>query len=395
MRGGMFIAGVIFTLTTSVFAASTINQVESDLSTTQQQQQKLEAEAKTISSNLEELRENVLNKAKELQAKQLELLDTEDELESLESKHDALLKELEKNHEAMSEMISVLVRLSMLPPDALIASPKNPDETIRSMILLQSTVPNLKLQADGLKEKLDALAATTTAIEEKRETITKMTASLEDEKQSLEKIVAGKSKLLRTVESDRLAAAARAKELAKQSADLQDLMGRLAMRSKPDAPITKPSSPSKPSAKIAEKETETQPHRSDFPSFTKARGHILMPVEGKIIKDFGDPTDAGTSRGISILPTKSAQVLAPYDGEIVYAGPFRTYGQLLIIEHSEGYHILLAGFSKTERGVGDTVLAGEPVGLTGVAKGRAVPLYLELRSNGKAIDPKPWLSRKR
>ena len=85
-------------------------------------------------------------------------------------------------------------------------------------------------------------------------------------------------------------------------------------------------------------------------------------------------------------------MVAPYDGQVVYAGPFRGYGQILIIEHGESYHTLLAGIERIDAVEGQWVLAGEPVG-TMERQGTELPkLYLELRHAGQPINPLPWLA---
>ena len=88
----------------------------------------------------------------------------------------------------------------------------------------------------------------------------------------------------------------------------------------------------------------------------------------------------------------AARVVAPYDGQVVYAGQFRGYGQILIIEHGGRYHTLLAGLARIEAVVGQWFLAGEPVGVMGSPEDRNPELYLELRRIGQPINPLPWLA---
>jgi septal ring factor EnvC (AmiA/AmiB activator) len=84
-------------------------------------------------------------------------------------------------------------------------------------------------------------------------------------------------------------------------------------------------------------------------------------------------------------------VVAPWDGRVEFAGPFRGYGQILIIEHGDGYHSLLAGLERIDVAVGQALVAGEPVGVVKSGEGKP-SLYLELRRHGQPIDPLPWLS---
>ena len=117
-----------------------------------------------------------------------------------------------------------------------------------------------------------------------------------------------------------------------------------------------------------------------------------MPARGGLIGLFGEGEGAQKNQGITIETRDDAQVITPYDGEVVYAGPFRGYGQLLIIDHGEGYHTLLAGFSRIDSIQGQWLLAGEPVGVMGRGLTEYKTLYVEFRHDGIAINPLPWLA---
>jgi septal ring factor EnvC (AmiA/AmiB activator) len=130
------------------------------------------------------------------------------------------------------------------------------------------------------------------------------------------------------------------------------------------------------------------------------KGRIQLPVNGVKIRDFGTPDSAGSAeRGLSIATRAGAQVTAPADAWVVYAGPFRSYGQLLILNTGGGYHLLLAGMERISVDLGQFVLAGEPVAAMGtgshiaaiLATGSSQPvLYIEFRKDGAPVDPGPW-----
>ena len=137
-------------------------------------------------------------------------------------------------------------------------------------------------------------------------------------------------------------------------------------------------------------------------SFSKAKGALPYPARGNVIRRFGSKIAVGTAKGISIQSRTGARVIAPFDGRVIFAGNFRTYGNLLIIAHGEGYHSLLAGLGTINTTVGEWVLAGEPVGVmpvTRLASGEATAtggsrrLYLEIRKDGEPINPRPWLHK--
>jgi len=106
---------------------------------------------------------------------------------------------------------------------------------------------------------------------------------------------------------------------------------------------------------------------------------------------FGEKTISGTtSRGIEIKARPGAQVVSPCDGLVVFAGEFRTYGNLVTVSAGDGYQFLLAGLSTIDAKVGQQVSAGELIGTMG---GGAPVLHLELLKDQQAIDPAPWLRK--
>lgn len=131
---------------------------------------------------------------------------------------------------------------------------------------------------------------------------------------------------------------------------------------------------------------------TDGRQFSAGQGHMPFPARGKIVTRYGQNNELGVaSKGLSIITRQGAQVVSPYDGQVAFAGPFRGYGLLLIIEHSEGYHTLLAGMARIDAQVGQRLLAGEPVGIMGQDEAKPT-LYVELRRNGQPVNPLPWLT---
>jgi septal ring factor EnvC (AmiA/AmiB activator) len=183
----------------------------------------------------------------------------------------------------------------------------------------------------------------------------------------------------------------RQQQLAAEAGNLRDLVAR----ADPTGGVAAPPPP-RPADKVAvipppAPSDPAKPGRPPRP-FAQARGALVVPVVGALIGRYGsaDP-QGGVSRGLTFATRPGAEVVAPYDGRVVFAGPFRGYGQILIIGHGDGYHSLLAGLDRIESSVGQWLMAGEPVGTMagGVDKPR---LYLELRHNNQPINPLPWLT---
>jgi len=139
-------------------------------------------------------------------------------------------------------------------------------------------------------------------------------------------------------------------------------------------------------------------------AFASTKGLLALPVNGVKIREFGGSDGAGgVEKGISLATRPAAQVTTPCDGWVVYAGPFRSYGQLLILNAGGGYHVLIAGMERISVNIGQFVLAGEPVATMGttsqvasiLATNASQPvLYIEFRKDGTPIDPGPWWAAK-
>lgn len=133
--------------------------------------------------------------------------------------------------------------------------------------------------------------------------------------------------------------------------------------------------------------------------FSKAKGKLPFPVAGRAVINFGQETALKRrSKGVVFETRANARITSPADGWVVYAGAFRSYGQVLIVNAGDGYHVLMAGMARIDAQLGQFVLASEPVGSMGSATsggGRASKpvLYVEFRNKGKPVDPSPWWSK--
>jgi septal ring factor EnvC (AmiA/AmiB activator) len=273
-----------------------------------------------------------------------------------------------------------LERLAVLPPEAVIAQPMPPSDLVRGAVLLRAAVPRIEDQAARLRDDLSALAITRRDIAERQRELTSRTAELAKERAHLDAILEKKGAQRRDLVEAERELAKRLTALGEKAGNLRDLFNRLekerAEREGAAPGTSPPSEPESPSAALP----------------GESGGNLPFPAAGRIVGRYGEQTDTGmTRKGIDLETRPGAQVVAPYEGRIVFAGQFRGYGQLLIIEHPGGYHSLLAGMARIDGVVGHRVLAGEPVGRMGNPKSGRPSLYVELRRNGQPINPVPWL----
>jgi len=200
------------------------------------------------------------------------------------------------------------------------------------------------------------------------------------------------------------AESARAIALSKQVDDLQGLIAKMEqdLKTAAKAAATANQQGAPPSGDPAQLKN---PNRtSPAIAFASAKGLLAFPVNGSKIRDYGSSDGAGgVEKGISLAARPGAQITTPCDGWVVYAGPFRSYGQLLILNAGGGYHVLIAGMERISVNIGQFVLTGEPVATMGTtsqvasifAPNVSQPvLYVEFRKDGTPIDPGPWWASK-
>jgi len=187
-------------------------------------------------------------------------------------------------------------------------------------------------------------------------------------------------------------------ELGDKAKSLKQLLANLAAEKK----RAEAEASQKLAAEERERRRQEDMQRRPKMVFAEARGKLDIPAQGQVVRRFGDEDGlGGRVQGVMIATRPGAQVMTPADGKVEFAGNFRSYGQVLILNPGGGYRVLLAGMDKVIPGVGEFLRAGEPVGEMGngpasvtlfgevVQDGRPV-LYIEFRNSTEAIDSGPW-----
>ena len=265
-------------------------------------------------------------------------------------------------------------------------------------------VPELRGRAEKLAADLGELVALRKQIATERDKLAIDRDRLKDDQIRLAALVDERQRQQAAVEKDMDAEGARAVALSKQVDSLQGLIAKmeqdLKTAAKAAATATLQGTPATANGKPNPGALKDPSRLSPAVPFATARGLFAYPVNGAKIRDFGAPDGAGgAEKGISLATKAGAQVTTPCDGWVVYAGPFRSYGQLLILNAGGGYHVLIAGMERISVNIGQFVLTGEPVATMGktsqvasiLATTASQPvLYVEFRKDGTPIDPGPW-----
>lgn len=394
-----------------------LKSIEKELGTARERQVTLEAEAESLEREVMDLRQKLIEAAARVQARERDVTQSEERLDGLIAAEAVLKARLDIRMKELGETLAALQRLDRNPPPALAVKPGDALGAMRSAMILGTLVPALEAEAQELRRRLDELRKLRADIVAERETLETTNLALSSEQQELERLLARKlaaqNDLGQRLEQEREEVARLSKEARTLTELIEKLEARAATRLpavRPDAPAPGPgAAPATPLAAPRGEERDLAalpPANTPLVSgpgrlFSKARGRIRLPAQGEIVKVFGDADGAGgRNRGISVTTRPGAQITAPFDGKIVFAGPFRGYGQLLILSVGEGYHLLFSGLGRIDTEVGQAVLAGEPLGQMSetrqndqAGKENVKPaLYIEFRRNGEPLDPEPWFA---
>ncbi len=356
---------------------------------------RLDRAAANLAEETERIRRELVKSAAIIQSREAEISRLEARLAELEGEEAETVAGLTRSREYASGVLMALQRLARHPVAAIVAHPMSPADTVRGGILLRAAVGEIERRVGTLQMQLDQLAALRGDVSDRRRELSAARDALTVEQNDLAAALASKVDLQREVSAKSRKTAERVQRLSSEAGDLRELVARLETEARMEA---KAREETEARLRISRPEGEavvlTPPAGTDARPITKARGGLAHPVVGNVVARYGQPTGTGlTSKGVTIETRTGAQVIAPYDGRVVFAGPFRGYGQVLITDHGEGYHTLLAGLSQIDTVVGQLVYGGEPVGVMRQSEDGKPRLYLELRWNNRPVDPLPWLTK--
>jgi septal ring factor EnvC (AmiA/AmiB activator) len=358
----------------------------------------LKREIEQIGADRRKLNQDLIDTAGRLRGVESRVVAAQERLKPLDDNEHSIRKSLDGRRAVIGEVLAALQRIGRRPPPALIASPEDALQSVRTAMVLGAVLPEMRHEVEALANDLSALLAVRKKIDAERDQLKTEVAALDGERTRMTALVEERQKQISDREKALDAERARAGNLARDVDNLKDLIAKLEQGLDPAARDAREAarSDSRPALSAFRDPGRLAP----AVAFASLRGQVPIPVNGVKMKDFGAPdSSGGAEKGVSIATRAGAQVTAPADGWVVYAGPFRSYGQLLILNVGGGYHVLLAGMERISVDLGQFVLTGEPVAVMGngshiaavLATGSSQPvLYVEFRKDGVPVDPGPW-----
>lgn len=384
-----------------------LDAIRADLERAGAERTRIEREIAGIQADRAALIQRGIETVAKVRSFESQVVESETRLAALDQRQAGIRASLEERRDVISKVLASLQRMGRRPPPALLVGADDVLRSVRTAMLLGTLVPEMREAARVLVMDLEALGRVKAQIAGERDTLRQDLAALDTERIRLEALAAARQRQMAESEQSLGSERTRSLELAKQADNLELLISRMeteiaaAQRAAETArttSIARSAAPGDRRQQLAG--LQGAGRMTPLMPFEQTRGRLPLPVLGVRLREFGAPDSlGGTERGQSIATRAGAAVTAPADAWVVYSGPFRTYGQLLILNAGGGYHVVLAGMDRITVDLGQFVLAGEPVGVMGdapppaaaVATGSSQPvLYVEFRKDGSTIDPAPW-----
>ena len=389
-----------------------IGQAARRKATLAREKEALREEAEAISARLVEL-------AGRLQAREALIIRNEKRIRELEEKESSLLALLAMNRSAIAELLAALQKLRRDPPPPFVTRPDDVLAAVRGALLLSSAVPQVDARVARLLGSISRLRRVREGLKREQEEKRRNIEQLRRTRKQIDGLLASKRDLMRRIDARLEEEQKRLKRLTDKARTLNEVMAALHREERRRRELerrrraeearrakTKEAARKKAEEKMSaeREEARRKPAAAPKPSrpFTSLKGRLPWPVQGERLLGYGEKLGlGGRSEGIYVATRPGASVVAPADARVELARPFRSYGQLLILDPGRGYRILLAGLKKTTVETGQYVRAGEPVGEMGSRPAPATVtdsrletrrpiLYMELRRNGRPIDATRW-----
>jgi murein hydrolase activator len=331
--------------------------------------QVVEAERKSaqLKTEADALRQKLIGTAARVQKLEQEGAWLNQEILRLEQLNRLLSADFVRKRAEVADLVAVLQRMQHDMPPVIALRADDALAAAHSSMLIGATLPRIYEAAAELSRKLQVLQRTRVQLSGRREQAARNFASLTQSRSQLDQLLAIKAHEADEAGSRYEDLAAKLQAASDQAGNLETLLQKVALLR----------------AESAGTGFSVVSSRNGRSAFEQDRRPLLRPVVGRMVA--GDESGA-RAPGISFLAPPAAQVIAPADAQVLFAGTYHKTGQVLILQSADGYDLVLAGLDRIDVRSGDHLLAGEPVGR--MPRSVAAPrLYFELRQNGKGLSP--------
>ncbi len=383
--------------------------INRQLQQSNEREQKIAGELTALEREAREISQRIIALASKTQNREAKISAGLDKIAELNATEKQLLTSLNVKRDTLGELLVGLQRLEGNPPPPLAAHPRDALAAVRSATLFGSIIPAIKAETTIIRRELAKLQNVREKLKIAQSDLQKDNKTLDSVRAELRKALALKKSFVKKTKQQLKQEKARTAALAKKAQNLKDLIARIKKQQKLDEEKKRLAEQQKSleeQRKLQEARRKEAARKAALLRprviFSQAKGSLKYPAEGKIVRGFNEKSTLGDrSKGLYMATIKNAQVTAPSDGVVEFAGEFRSYGQLLILNVGQGYHMLLGGMDKIDVQTGQRIFAGEPIGTMGAEAARKTlitasldvnkpVLYIEFRKNGGSVDPTRW-----
>ena len=386
-------------------SASEVAKMEAEAKRVSKEHQQMEQKANKLKEELKNVNQKMIAAAKIIQNGEDELRKKQEELEVLQKHLNESEEKFNSENDMLIETLAALQNLALRPSEAVLVQPLSPVEVMRSSILLRGSVHALESRASSIRQSIEDISNQKKQIASRLQDLEKDNKILAQQQEDMKKLSQQKSTMYSQISSKSEEAKKKADMLASQAHNLRDLLEKLEKQKEiarrqmaEKARLAREQAADKMRKEnhglevSYEAENNVTVPETPVTGFSKAKGRLSRPARGPLVTAFHSELSKGVvSNGIDIKTAAKAQVIAPFDGTVIYAGPFKNFANLVIIDHGEGYTSLLSGLGETDTEVGQSLLAGEPVGT--MPADTNSKLHMEIRKNNHPVDPNEWIKK--
>ncbi|WP_154720463.1 murein hydrolase activator EnvC family protein [Ciceribacter sp. T2.26MG-112.2] len=373
----------------------------------------LEESIAALAKTSESLKQALIESAARRKDLERKIAAGEKKLADLGIREDEIRASFKDRRAILAEVLAALQRMGRNPPPALLVSPEDALASVRTAILLGAVVPGIRHETEKLAADLGELLRLRMEGQKETETLVATMSSRQEEERRMDMLLVENDRLSRQNTLELATEKRRAEELAARASSMEGLISSLEteIRSVREA-AEKARAEEERLKRLSEEQRQkarelaasSSPDKNRIApayAFSDLKQKLELPAAGEILRQFGDPDGTGhEAKGMVIALAPGSLVTAPADGWVVYAGEFRSYGQMIILNTGDGYHMVLSGMDRVSTGQGKFVLSGEPLAVMGekrVASATALALetdrptlYIEFRKDGKPVDSREW-----
>lgn len=363
-------------------ASAALREAQSALAAAQARGAQYDAKARQAQDAVERTRQEAAALGARIQQSQAEIRLAGAKIDLLDRQREGLRAQLAAKQQPVVRLTGALELMTRRPLVFSLLRSGNLTDTVYLRAVLETMLPEVQRRTATLRGQIEQARDLRRKTMLAQADLRKGQSGLTRRQAELAAIETSQRIASRQAQGVALREADRVTALAEQSRDITGLLGQLGregeLRNRLAAlpgPVLRPADPAGATA-LADDATPG--------AAATVRPDWIVPVAGRLVSGFGTPGPGGPAQGITLAPQDGAQVVAPAAGRVAFAGPYRGYGRIVIIEHPGGWTSLVTGIGRIEVSTGDSVVQGTPIGS---AAGGGGEMTVELRENGEPVNP--------